>query len=329
MTTIALTRPIPGPGPDMLADSGHTIRANRDDRALAPVELHDLVTGCAGVLSQLHDPIDAAFYDAAGDALRVVSQFAVGYNNIDVAEATRRGIVVCNTPGVLTEATADIAWTLLLGVTRRVYEGDRMMRAGNFRGWGPNMLLGGDLVGKTLAIIGAGRIGIATARRARGWDMNIVYTARSPKPEFERELGATRMELDAALAAADFVSVHVPLTDATRHLIDARRLGLMKPTAYLINTARGPVVDEAALVDALRAQSIAGAGLDVYEEEPKMAPGLSELDNALLLPHLGSATHATRSAMSRLAAANLLAVLDGRRPETAVNADDVDADWVE
>lgn len=320
MSDLALTRPIPGPGPDMLAESPHTIRANGDDRALSRDELHELVAGCAGVLSQLHDPIDAALFDAAGDALKVVSQFAVGYNNIDVDEATRRGILVCNTPGVLTEATADIAWTLLLGVCRRVYEGDRMMRAGAFDGWGPNMLLGGDLVGKTLAIIGAGRIGIATARRARGWDMNIVYTARSPKPEFEAELGAKRMDLDDALAAADFVSVHVPLTDETRHLIDTRRLGLMKPTAYLVNTARGPVIDEAALIDALKTGQIAGAGLDVYEEEPKMAPGLSELENALLLPHLGSATHATRAAMSRLAASNLLAGLDGHKPETAVNA---------
>lgn len=321
MNSIALTRPIPGPGPDMLAESAHTIRANEDDRALSKDELHQLVAGCAGVLTQLHDPIDAALFDAAGDALKVVSQFAVGYNNIDVDEATRRGILVCNTPGVLTEATADIAWTLLLGVTRRVFEGDRLMRTGNFRGWGPNMLLGGDLVGKTLAIIGAGRIGIATARRARGWDMNIVYTARSPKPEFEAELGATWMPLDDALAAADFVSVHVPLTGQTHHLLDARRLGLMKPSAYLINTARGPVIDESALVEALKAGQIAGAGLDVYEEEPKMAAGLSELKNALLLPHLGSATHATRAAMSRLAASNLLAGLDGRRPETAVNAD--------
>jgi glyoxylate reductase len=321
MTNVAITRSIPEPGPGMLRVAGHGVRGGDEDRALTRDELHRLIVGCDGVLTQLHDAVDAAFFDAAGPQIRVVSQFAVGFNNIDVAEATRRGVAVCNTPGVLDEATADIAWTLLLGVTRRVIEGDRITRAGDFRGWGPNMLLGGDVVGRTLAIIGAGRIGHAVARRAMGWNMRIIYVARSDKPDWERDFGAMRMELDDALAAADFVSLHVPLTPGTHHMINADRLARMKPTAYLVNTARGPVVDEKALVEALRAGRIAGAGLDVYEEEPKIAAGLSELANVLLLPHLGSATRATRAAMSRLSASNLLAVLDGREPDACVNRD--------
>ncbi len=286
-------------------------------------ELLASVRGCAGVLTQLADRVDAELMEAAGPALAVVSNFAVGYNNIDVAEATRRGIMVCNTPGVLTEATADIAWLLLMGVARRVYEGDRLMRSGEPWNWSPTFMLGADIVGKTLAIIGGGRIGLAVGRRAKAWDMKILYVARHRHDDFESQLGAVRVELDAALAQADFVSLHVPLSDETRHLIDARRLGLMKKTAYLINTSRGPVVDEKALVAALKNSTIAGAGLDVYEEEPRMAEGLSDCPNALLLPHLGSATRQTRSAMAERAARNLLDALAGLKPAHCVNFDEV------
>ncbi|MEX0741243.1 MAG: D-glycerate dehydrogenase, partial [Phycisphaeraceae bacterium] len=296
-------------------------RANDEDAPLARAELLEHIAGVEGVLTQLHDKVDAELMEAAGAQLRVIANYAVGFNNIDVDEATRRGIVVCNTPGVLSDATADIAWTLILGTARRAIEGDQMMRAGEFHGWGPNMLLGGDLVGKTLVIVGAGRIGFEVARRSLGWRMRILYVARSAHEDFETELGAERVSLDEALAQADYVSLHVPITDETHHLINADRLAMMKPTAYLINTARGPVVDEAALVTALQNHQIAGAGLDVYEAEPKMTPGLAECPNTLLLPHLGSATHETRDAMSALTARNLLAVLQGAQPPHAVNPD--------
>jgi glyoxylate reductase len=235
-----------------------------------------------------------------------------------VAAATERGILVTNTPGVLTDCTADLTWALILGVSRRVAEGDREMRAGRFPGWGPLYMLGGDVTGRTLGLIGPGRIATAVARRAKGFDMRLLYHGRRPSPELDA-IGAESAGMDRLLAESDFVSLHVPLSAETTHLIDAAALAKMKPTAYLINTARGPVVDERALVEALEAGTIAGAGLDVYEDEPRMAAGLADCENALLLPHLGSATLGTRAAMSRIAAENLSAVLRGRRPPNLVN----------
>ncbi len=220
---------------------------------------------------------------------------------------------------VLTETTADVAWVLLMAVARRVGEGDRVMRTGQWSGWGPLQFLGTDVHGKTLGIVGAGRIGQATARRALGFGMKVLYTANSPKPEFERAVGARQVDLDTLLAESDYVSVHVPLNDETHHLIDAAALAKMKPTAYLINTARGPIVDEQALVAALREGTITGAGLDVYENEPALEPGLAELDNAVLLPHIGSATRETRGKMAEIAARNLFAVLQGKTPPSCVN----------
>jgi glyoxylate reductase len=321
MSLVYVTRPIPGPGLPLLHASEFQVRDNTEDRRLSPEELLANARGAIGVLTQLSDRIDGAVMDAIGPQLKVISNYAVGYNNVDVDAATQRKIVVCNTPGVLTEATADIAWTLLLGVARRVHEGEKLARGGDWIniGFSPTLLLGGDIVGKTLAIIGAGRIGFATARRATGWNMKIVYTARRQHEEFDR-IGAQRVSLDDALKQADYVSLHVPLTPETTHLINAQKLKLMKKTAYLINTARGPVVDEAALVSALKAGTIRGAGLDVYEDEPRLAAGLAELPNTLLLPHLGSATVETRSAMSEMAARHLLAVLRGQSPAHAVNA---------
>jgi glyoxylate reductase len=319
MAKVYITRRTPGDPAEAIRDAGHEVELNPDD---APVERRTLLeaaAGCDGVLTLLSDRIDGAFFDAAGERLKVISNYAVGYNNIDVGEATRRGVAVCNTPDVLTEATADLAWALLLGVSRRVAEGDRLVRSGAWGGWKPDQLLGGELVGRTLAIVGPGRIGVATARRSVGWRMKLLYVARSRHERLERELGAERRELDAALAEADFVSLHVPLTEQSHHLIDRDRLRRMKRSAYLVNTSRGAVIEEAALVEALREGWIAGAGLDVYEAEPALAPGLADCSNALLLPHLGSATHATRSAMGRLAAENLLAVLAGRRPKALVN----------
>ncbi|QNN24553.1 D-glycerate dehydrogenase [Planctomycetales bacterium ZRK34] len=318
MAKIFVTHPIPGAGVDMLRESKHEVAVNRESRFLSRDELLEAVVGCAGLLTQLREAIDAEVFDAAGDQLKVVSNYAVGFNNIDVDEATRREITVCNTPGVLTEATADIAWTLLMGVARRAVEGDHIMRAGDWSGWKPTELLGGDIEGRTLAILGAGRIGTAVARRSIGWNMKLMYTARSPKPDMEA-LGARHVDLETALREADFVSVHVPLTPDTHHLLNADRLAMMKPTAYLINTARGPVIDESALVVALKTGKLAGAGLDVYEDEPALKQGLTGCDNTLLLPHLGSATIQTRARMSELAARNLLTVLDNQAPPHAVN----------
>jgi glyoxylate reductase len=314
---VFITQPIPEPGPSLVAQCARTVVANHENRVLSGDELRHDVAGCDGVLCLLTDRIDESVLEAARGC-RIFANMAVGFNNIDVAAASRLGILVTNTPGVLTEATADLTWALILGVARRVVEGDREMRSGRFPGWGPLYMLGGEVTGQTLGLIGPGRIATAVARRAVGFEMPLLYHGRRPSPELDA-LGARGVSLGELLAESDFVSLHVPLSAETRHLIDARALAQMKPTAYLINTARGPVVDEAALVAALKANQIAGAGLDVYEDEPTMALGLADCQNALLLPHLGSATHATRAAMSRIAAENLVAALQGRRPPNLVN----------
>ena len=258
---------------------------------------------------------------AAAHRLRVVANYAVGYDNIDVAAATRRGIWVCNTPGVLTEATADLTWAALLAVTRRVVEGDRLVRSGQFVGWGPTLLLGTELSGKVLGILGFGAIGQAVARRAAVFGLTVLYAERPSLPS-SFDLGGTfahAAPFEELLSRSDILSIHAPLTPETRHLLDARALGRMKRTAYLINTGRGPVVDEVALARALAAGELAGAALDVYEREPALAGGLADLPNVVLLPHLGSATFETRRRMAELAAANVRAVLEGRVPPAAVN----------
>jgi glyoxylate reductase len=251
--------------------------------------------------------------------LRAVCNVAVGYDNIDVPAATRRGVWVTNTPDVLTGATADLAWALLLAAARRVAEGDRFVRAGRWKRWDWTMLRGVDVHGKTLGIVGAGRIGQAVGRRAVGFSMQVLYASRERKPGFERETGARRVPLDRLLRESDFVSIHLALTSETRGLIGARELGLMKPTAILVNTARGPIVDEAALVRALRSGGIRAAGLDVFEREPAVHPGLLRLENVVLCPHIGSATDETRRAMYETALRNLAAILAGRRPPHPVN----------
>lgn len=315
--SVFITRPIPEPAPSMIRALGRPVTMSAEDRPLTRAELLAGVQGREAVLCLLTDTIDAEVLEAAAGC-KVFANMAVGFNNIDVAEATRRGILVTNTPGILTDATADLTWALILGVARRVAEGDVEMRAGRFPGWGPLYMLGGDVTGATLGLIGPGRIAAAVARRAAGFEMTVLYHGRRPSPELDA-LGARAVCLDELLASSDFVSLHVPLSAETRHLIDAAALQRMKPTAYLVNTARGPVVDEKALVEALRAGTIAGAGLDVYEDEPLMASGLADCPNTVLLPHLGSSTHATRAAMSRMAATNLVAVLEGRRPPNLVN----------
>jgi glyoxylate reductase len=272
-----------------------------------------------GLVCLLTDWIDAEVI-AAGARLRVISTVAVGYDNIDVAAATARRIPVCNTPGVLTEATADLTWALLMAAARRVTEAERYLRAGRWRSWSPQLLLGQDVYGATLGLIGLGRIGQAVARRARGFDMRVLYHSATRKPEVERELGVGWADLEALLRESDFVSLHVPLTEETRNLIGARELALMKPTAVLINTARGQVVDQEALVATLQGGRLAAAGLDVFQVEPLAADDpLLSLENVVLLPHLGSASVATRRRMAMMAAENLVAGLRGERPPYLVN----------
>jgi glyoxylate reductase len=255
----------------------------------------------------------------AAPTVKVVANVAVGYNNIDVAAASRRGVVVTNTPDVLTETTADFAWALLMGAARRGVEADQFARSGQWRRWQWDLLWGADVHGKTLGIVGFGRIGRAVARRALGFDMRVLYQdAIRADGAVERELRASRVELDSLLREADFVSLHTPFLPETRHLMNARTLRLMKRSAILVNAARGPVVDEAALVQALQEGWIAGAGLDVFEEEPKIHPGLIPLTNVVLAPHIASASSDTRVAMATLAIRNCLAVLDGKPPLTPV-----------
>lgn len=314
---VFLTRPIPEPGPGMVRAAFGHLNQNEEDRSLTADELKRNVENVDGVLCLLTDRIDAAVLDAMNHC-RIVANMAVGYNNIDVEHATKRGILVTNTPGVLTECTADLTWALILGVARRVAEGDREMRAGRFPGWGPLYMLGGDVSGTTLGLVGPGRIATAVARRALGFSMNILYSGRHSNPALD-ELGGRFVPLEELLSQSDFVSLHVPLTPETRYMINATTLRLMKPTAYLVNTSRGPVINERDLVEVLHSGTIAGAALDVYEDEPAMMPGLAECENALLLPHLGSSTVATRAAMSRIAAENLIAALSGQRPPNLVN----------
>ncbi|HEX7472769.1 MAG TPA: D-glycerate dehydrogenase [Candidatus Limnocylindrales bacterium] len=285
-------------------------------------ELLRAVAGCDGILTLLTDRVDDELLDAAGPQLRVVSDFAVGYDNVDVPACTRRRIAVGNTPGVLTETTADLAFALLMAGARRIAEGDRLVRAGGWRTWGPMAFLGTDVHGSTLGIVGFGRIGQAVARRAAGFGMPILYASRNRvAPETEAAAGgATFVTLDELLARSDFVSVHVPLGPATRHFIGAAELRRMKPTAILINTARGPVVDQAALYDALRDGVIGGAALDVTDPEPM--PGddpLLTLANCLVVPHIASASRATRGRMAAMAAANLIAGVRGERLPNPVN----------
>ena len=291
------------------------------DRPLTDDELRAAVNGADAVVTLLHDKVDGDLLDAAGPQLKCVANVAVGYDNIDVAAATERGVVVTNTPGVLTDSTADLAMALILMVTRRLGEGERRIRSAKPWSWDMFFLLGTSLAGKTLGVVGLGAIGRATAQRARAFGMEIVYAGpRRVSDEAEAELGgARRVSLMQLLSTADVVTLHTPLTPETRHLIDSTALRQMRSDAYLVNTSRGPIVDEAALVKALRLREIAGAALDVFEEEPNVHPGLLEFENVVLIPHLGSATIETRTAMAVLAADNALAVLRGEKPPTAVN----------
>lgn len=304
----------------------HEVDASQEDRPLDRTELLARVGDKDGLLCMITDKVDEELLQQA-PGLKMIANYGVGYDNLDLHAATRRRIPVSNTPGVLTEATADLAFALILGVARRLVEGDRRTRGGEFRYWAPMLFLGREVSGKTLGIVGMGQIGRAVARRASGFSMKVVYHSRTRlEPPEEQKLGLEYLSLDELLSSADFVSLHVPLTEKTRHLIGSRELGLMKSSAYLINTSRGPVVDEAALLAALTAGRIEGAGLDVYEREPRLTPGLTELSNVILLPHVGSATRETRTQMGMLAARNLLAGLRGETPPNCLNCHDISSE---
>jgi len=315
---IYITRQIPGRGLEMLRREFGDIEINQLNRSLNREELEAAVVGRQAVLCMLSDHVDGSLLAAAADC-RIFANYAVGYDNIDVAKATRRGILVSHTPGVLTDATADLAWTLLMSASRRVLEGDTLARSGRWHGWSPTELLGADLQGQTLGIVGAGRIGTAVAMRSRGWDMNVLYVDREHNRKIEAEAGATRVNLEVLLRQSDFVSLHLPLTEETRGLIGAEQFQAMKESSVLVNTSRGKIIDEVALVEALRTGQIAAAGLDTYAREPRLAPGLADLDNVILLPHLGSATVRTRGRMSELAATAIIAALKGEIASNVVN----------
>ena len=315
---VLVTREIPKEAIDLLRANCETVEVHGGESLLTREELIGKVGGRDGILCCLTERIDSDVLEAA-EGIKGVANMAVGYDNIDLTAATNRGIPVSNTPGVLTDATADLAWALIFAVARRIVEADKFTRAGKFKAWGPMMFLGGDVTGRSLGIVGAGRIGTAVALRSRGFGMAVLYYDRVQNVLLERDVAARRVGLDELLSESDFVSLHVNFTPETRHLIGERELSLMKPTGYIINTSRGAVIDEEALVGALRRGRIAGAGLDVYEDEPRLRRGLAELDNLVLLPHIGSASIATRTKMAVMAAENLVAMLKGERAPNCVN----------
>jgi glyoxylate reductase len=295
------------------------VEANTEDRILSKQELIERLRDKDGALTLLTDAVDLEVLQSA-PKLKVVANFAVGFNNVEIESATKLGVAVTNTPGVLTETTADFAWTLLMAAARRVVEGDKFARAGKFKAWGPKMFLGYDVYGKTLGLIGLGRIGQAVARRAAGFNMRVVFHDPEPVPEHViKDLGVARLSLDELLRISDFISLHVPLFPETHHLLNDQTFALMKSNCIVINTSRGPVIDEKALVRAVRNRKIAGAGLDVFEREPEIERELLEMENVVLAPHIASASHETRQKMCMMAADNLLAVLNGQRPPNLVN----------
>lgn len=316
--TYAVTNRLPEPALALLHEAGGL---RIDDRAgpIPRADLLELVAGAGAILTLLHDRVDEELLEAAGPQLRCVANVAVGYDNVDIEAAAARGVLVTNTPGVLDDATADLTLALMLDATRRVAEGDRLIRSGRPWTWGMSFMLGSSLRGKLLGIVGLGGIGRRVAERARAFGMEVAYHQRSPAPAgVEAALGAQRLPLQELLARADVLSLHCPLTPETHHLIGAPELAAMKPSAVLVNAARGPVVDERALATALAAGEIAAAGLDVYEHEPQVESALLELENVVLSPHLGSATVETRTAMAELAARNAISVLQGAGPLTPV-----------
>lgn len=318
---VYITRRMPEAGVDVLRGSCE-VEVNPRDRPLCHRELVEAVRGKDGVICLLNDPITREVLEASG--AKIFANYAVGHDNIDMEAATELGVMVTNTPGVLTDTTAELTWALIFSVARRVVEGDRMSREGRFKGWSPMLLLGTDVGGKTLGILGAGRIGTAVALKSVGFRMRVLYSDLRRNQVVERKLKARRVDLEELLRESDFLTIHLPLIPDTHHLVGERELDLMKEGAILVNTSRGPIVDERALVKTLRAGGMRGAGLDVYEREPELTPGLAKLENVVLTPHVGSATVETRGKMAVVAAQNLLAGLEGRTPPNLVNREVLD-----
>ena len=320
MAKILVTRKIPGDHVEKLKAAGHEVEISEFDRALTPEELLEKVVGKDAILSLLTDKIGGDLMDAAGPQLKLISNYAVGFDNIDIGAATDRQILVANTPcEEVNEAVAEHTWALILSLSRRIVEADEATRRGGYKGWEPDIFLGRALIGKTLGIIGLGRIGGMVARRAKGYNMTVLYNKRSPDPEAEKELGVTFSSLDDLLAKSDFVSLHVPLSDETRHMMNSDAFNKMKQGAFLINTARGPIVDEHALVEALRNGHLGGAGLDVYDNEPNIDPELIGMENVVLTPHIASGTFEARDKMGELAVAAIIDTFSGKIPENLVN----------
>lgn len=317
---VYVTRPLPKAAFEKLEEAGISYEVYPEEQAIPREILLEKVKDRDGILCILTESIDGEVFDQANRA-KIFANYAVGFNNIDVNEATRRGIAITNTPGVLTAATADLAWALLFSAARRIVESDHYLRQGKFTGWGPQLFLGQEISGKTLGVIGLGRIGKAFASRAAAFGMSILYTNQERDKEFENAYPyeARYTDLDELLGQSDFVSIHVPLTQETRHLIGENELQKMKSSAVLVNSARGPIVDEAALVKALKQGWIFAAGLDVFEEEPQVHPELITLPNTVLCPHIGSATFETRSRMAEMCAENIIDCLKGKKPENLVN----------
>jgi len=297
------------------------VEVNPDDRALSRQELMEKVKGRAAVITLLTDKVDGEVMDAAGPQCKIFANYAVGFNNFDLEAATKRKVIMTNTPGVLDDATATHAWALMMAIARRIPESERFVRAGKWKGWAPMFFVGLDIDKKTLGIAGLGRIGTNFAKKASGFDMKIIYSDVKRNLEFEKQFGATYVDKETLLKESDFISLHVSLVPETHHYIGEKELKMMKPTAVLVNASRGPVVDEKALVKALKEKWIWGAGLDVFENEPELAPGLAELDNVVIVPHIASATPETRINMGKIAAENIVKVLNGQAPITCVNPD--------
>lgn len=318
MSKVVITGNLPVIAEKMLKENGISVKKIKADKTLTPKELIKEAKDVDGLITLLSNKVTGEVIGSLNKC-KVIANYAVGYNNIDVAAATDKGIAVCNTPDVLTDATADIAMLLALGAARKAVEGEEMMRSGKFKGWAPQLLLGIELNEKTFGIIGAGRIGSAVAKRAKAFGCKIVYYSRSRNKSLEKETGAKKLNLDSLLEKSDFISLHIPLTEKTRGLIDKDKLKLLKKTAVVINTARGEVIDEKELIKMLKAKRIFAAGFDVYEGEPDVNKDLLKLENVFLLPHLGSATFDARNKMAAIAAKNVIKVLKGKKPATPVN----------
>ncbi len=318
MPRIFLTRRIPDSGIEKIKEFTSDYSIFPHDRPIKEEELIENLGDVEGLLCLLTDPVTKDVIDA-GRTLRVIANYAVGYDNIDVRYATQKGIIVTNTPGVLTDATAELGWALLFACARRIVEADRYTRDGKFSGWSPTLLLGREFLEKTLGIIGAGRIGTAFALKGIGFGLKILYYDKHVNKVLEEKVGASRTDLNRLLKQSDFISIHVPLNKGTYHLIGERELSFLKPTAYLINTSRGPIIDEEALIRFLRERRIGGAGLDVYESEPKIPKELLDLNNVVVLPHIGSATREARDRMAEMAVENLVSGLEGKTPPNKVN----------